>query len=373
MSGTSHEELQMIRDAASRLVQETVRVGVPAERDMTSQAWSLAVESGWLALGFGEADGGLDGSDAALCALTEELGRGLLVGSYVLGELLPGWLVSGARSSAVRNGLVTSIVDGERSLALADAEAGWRGCAGNVGTQATRRGERWIVNGNKVGAWATPATRSWLLTARSEPADPESLMLILVPRGSAGLCESAGRTIDGGTATDLALKAVEVSEEQVLCSPHCDARTHRDACWDRAALLTAAECLGIMQALIARTVEYLAARKQFGQPLLKLQVLRHRLADMALARLRAEALVSHLTGPGAGAGHADRTRWIAATMAKALEGARFVAEQAVQLHGGMGVSEEVPVGRYLRRVLALEATFGSPDYHRGRFVTTRTG
>ncbi|MFO1427758.1 MAG: acyl-CoA dehydrogenase family protein [Steroidobacteraceae bacterium] len=124
----------------------------------------------------------------------------------------------------------------------------------------------------------------------------------------------------------------------------------------------------MIAALQALTAGYLGARKQFGQPLARQQVLRHRMADVALAGLRARALTAHLEQVFAALAPAERTRRASAAIAKALEGVRYAAEQAVQLHGGMGVSAELPIGRYLRRVLALEATLGSADHHRARYL-----
>jgi alkylation response protein AidB-like acyl-CoA dehydrogenase len=231
--------------------------------------------------------------------------------------------------------------------------------------------DTWVLNGEKSCVWVGSASSELLVSAVTE-AEPSEVLLLTVPRaavqGGAGYA-----SIDGGMVLECRFVQLTVPHESVLAGPGDGFASARVQAWDLVLLATAAESLGMMRALLKRTAEYLSERKQFGQPLAKFQALRHRMADMALACFRAQALIQHVAGHFEVLLPAPRTALVAAACNKAMQGARFVAEQSVQLHGGMGVSAEVPVGKYLKRVLALEATLGGADFHRGRFAARGSG
>jgi alkylation response protein AidB-like acyl-CoA dehydrogenase len=363
------EEQQILRDSAARLVREAIAKELPTERDASAAVWTMAADMGWLALAFDEADGGLSGAAPDICALALELGRGLLVGSYIVGTVLPARLVAAAPASALRTALLEDLISGTRSLAFADAELLTRGTGSNVSMQATRAQDNWFLDGTKTNVWSGEQTRTLLVSAVTTGAQPQEL-LITVLLDTPGLAVREFPTIDGGRALKCTFANVAVAQSQVLMPPSASVRERRDAAWELASVAMVAECVGMMKALIERTAEYLQSRKQFGQPLARFQVLRHRMAEMALVCRRAEVLGERVARQFAMLECRHRTRLVSAACVKGIGGARFVAEQALQLHGGMGVSAEVPVGRYLRRILALEATFGTADHHRARFQET---
>ena len=363
------EEQRLLRDSAVRLVRDVCANGLPTERDPTAAVWTLAIEMGWPALAFEEAAGGLSGAAPEICALVSELGRGLLVGSYIVGTVLPGRAVAAAPPSALRAALLEGLISGTRSLSFADIEPASRGASSNVATRATAAAENWILDGAKTNVWSVEQTRTLLVSAVTTGARPEELLLT-VPLGAPGLTQREFPTIDGGRALECTFSSVTVPPTQVLMPPDARVREVREGAWELACVAMVAECVGMMQALLERTAQHLQSRKQFGQPLARFQVLRHRMADMALVCRRAEVLGDRVARQFALLERLERKRLVAAACVKALVGARFVAEQAVQLHGGMGASAEVPVGRYLRRILALEATFGAADHHRARFQET---
>jgi alkylation response protein AidB-like acyl-CoA dehydrogenase len=360
------DELQMIRDAAARVVRDATASGIPAGRDMNAATWRAAVESGWTALLVAESDGGLGGGAVELCVLVEELGRGLQVGSLLMSDALAAQWLAAAPASAVRGALIDTILGGARSIAVADSEPRQRGAPLPPQLRARATGDDWLLDGLKSNVWIS----ALLVSAVTDGAQPEWI-LVQVPR----VAVQAGAefdTIDGGRAINCQFAGTAVARESVLIGPDAGFAATRVRAWDMVLLATAAECLGMMKSLLQRTAHYLSERKQFGSPLATFQVLRHRLADMALASLRAEALVAHTARHMTEVSAQQRVTLVAATLSKSLQGVRFVAEQAVQLHGGMGVSAEVPVGRYLRRVIALEATMGSADFHRSRFEQSST-
>ena len=197
--------------------------------------------------------------------------------------------------------------------------------------------------------------------------DCEGIALFLLPRTLAGLALDAHAAIDGSTTLLLHLRDVEVGDDCLLAEHGFPAAERAVACG-----LTAwcAEAVGAMDALLAATIDYTRTRAQFGRPLAANQAVRHRLADMAVALEEARSLALKATLSG-GAARPDRARTIAAARVKVGRSARYVAEQAVQLHGGMGVTEELRIGAYLRRLLVLNAMFGSPEDQLRRHVSLR--
>jgi alkylation response protein AidB-like acyl-CoA dehydrogenase len=260
--------------------------------------------------------------------------------------------------------LLEGLLAGARSLALVDRPPIDRTVPTSAPVHARSGAAGWTVDGEASSVWLGERTESLLVVAATASG---AEILLFVPRGTPGLRLREFATVDGGRGAHCALEQVRVSTDAVLIAEDADFASLRRRGWDLALLMQCAECIGITRALLQRTAEYLAARKQFNQPLAKFQVLRHRLADVALGRLRAEALLALAIERFQSVSAVERQRLVAAATCKALQSARFAAEQAVHLHGGMGVSEEVPVGRYLRRVLALEATLGTPEFHMARF------
>jgi alkylation response protein AidB-like acyl-CoA dehydrogenase len=364
---TCNDELQMLRESATQVAADVTARGVPVTRDVDT-VWTQAADLGWLAVPFDEADGGLGGGAPEIYTLTTELGRSLLVGSYVMGSVLPGRMIAAAPASELRTRLIGELIAGTRSLALADAEPGTRGACPPVSLRAQADGDGWRLDGAKAGIWIDGHTRELLVSAASGPEGAAELLLV-VPLEAPGLALRRFETIDGGQAAEATLSGVKVPASAVLAPPGAGVRSLREAAWDLACVASMGECVGIMKALLLRTAEYLQSRKQFGQPLAKFQVLRHRMADMALASRRAETLADNVAEYFAVL-DGTRTREVAAACIKGLDGARYVGEQSIQLHGGMGLTAELPVGRYLRRVIALQATLGFTEHHRARYQST---
>jgi alkylation response protein AidB-like acyl-CoA dehydrogenase len=358
------EDQQLVRDSAARLVRDATARQWPHERDATGSVWSSITDLGWLALPFDEADGGLGGSIADVCALAVELGRGLMVGSYTINAVLAGRLVAGSPAGELRNSLLADILAGSRVVALADSEPRARGGFEAAKLQASATGGGWSLEGAKTNIWICPETRKLLVSADS---GGEGELLALIGLDTPGLTLREFPTVDAGRALECRFTNVGIPASAVVAAPGAGVSEIRAAAWDYASVVMVAECVGMMKSLIERTAAHIQSRKQFGKPLAAFQVLRHRMADMALQARRAEVLADRVATQFASFGAPERSRLVAAACVKALGGLRFGAEQAIQLHGGMGMSAELPIGRYLRRSMALEATFGSPDHHRSRF------
>jgi alkylation response protein AidB-like acyl-CoA dehydrogenase len=326
--------------------------------------WESIADMGWLALAVEEQDGGLGGSLADLCALAVELGRGLMVGSYTIGSILPGRFIAAAPVTDLRSSLLTALVSGSRALAVADTRVTGRDARARLNARPGQLPGSWVLDGARTNVWAVAETRKLLVCAESGAEGPT---LAIVELDSPGVAAREFSTADAGHALDCVFTGVRVPESAVLAHPGEYVSGIREGAWDFASVVMVAECVGMMKSLIERTAEHLRTRKQFGKPLAQFQVLRHRMADMALLARRAEVLGDRVARQFATFDPAERSRLVAAACAKGLAGLRFVAEQSIQLHGGMGMSAELPVGRYLRRSIALEATFGSAEQHRIRF------
>jgi len=326
---------------------------------MDDASWGDVIDAGLTALLVPEADGGLGLGASELCIVVEELGKGLLAGAFVYTSLVPALLISAAGDGPVRESLLERIVAGDRRIALADSEHGSRGVWDNIVTAARPEGEVYVLNGGKTNVCISAGTLSLLVTARVA----DRVGLFVVPMDSDGVQVRAFDTLDQGRAADASFSDVKINAEGYLPL----SGSARDEAWDLALLAVVAECIGHMKTLQRLTADYISERKQFGQPLSRFQALRHRMADMALARMAAEALMARVATQFAALSAGERRQLVAAACAKALGGARYVAEQAVHLHGGMGVTEEVVVGRYLRRLLALETMCGPVSYFRAQF------
>ncbi len=353
------EEQQMIRDAVAHLVRDAISNGISPARDMDAALWGIAVDSGLAALTVAEDDGGLGLGATELCLVTEELGRGLLAGSFIWTTVVPSLLVGAAGDGELRHSMLEEIASGERTVTLADSETHWRGIYDRTAATATRTSEGHILNGKKINVCLCEHARTFLMTAQTDGR----IDVFVVPASAAGLEMRVFDTLDAGQAAEVSFKNVMVAPDHCLQLGDRGQQIRQQA-WDLGLLGVAAECVGIMKSLIRLTADYLIERKQFGQPLARFQVLRHQMADMALARMSAEALMVRAAVQFASLSASDRTRLVAATCSKAFAGAKFVAERAVHLHGGMGITKEVPIGYFLRRILALEALCGSADYFR---------
>ncbi len=356
------EEQRLLRDSVERLVADTSSIEerrriAASTADESAASWKRYAELGWLALPIAETHGGLGGGARDVAILMEAFGRGLVLSPYLSTVVLGAGLIAEAGSEAQRATLLPSVASGDARLAFAYAERGGRFDLGTVETHAERSGPDWVLNGHKIAVVDGPSAGQWIVSARSD----RGLGLFLVPAGTAGADMREHARLGGGRAGDLTLSNVTLPATARL-GDGADARPAIAAVVDRALGALCAEAVGMMDYLLHATVDYTKMREQFGRPLSANQVVRHRLADMAMAceEARAITLVATLQADAP-----PRPRGRAASGAKAKVGtcARFVAEQAVQLHGAMGVTDELDIGLYLRRVMMFETLFGGTAHH----------
>ncbi len=368
------EEQLAIQDTLRRFIAkdygfEHRRATAKSADGFDRQAWATFAEFGILALPFPEDMGGLNGNGVDTMLVMEMLGRGLALEPYIATVVLCGGLIRDAGNTAQQESIIGGIAGGERLLALAHYEANGRYDLAHVTTTATANGgdanSGWKLNGAKVVALGAPAADTLVVSAKTA----KGISLFLVDAKAAGVRLRAYPTQDGARAGDVKLVNVEVNAEALIGSDGGGLPLVERAV-DYANAALCAEAVGIMSALNEVTLEYLKTRKQFGVPIGKFQALQHRMADTVVATEQARSMAINAAVRVDSADAAERSRTVAAAKAYVSAQARFVGQQAVQLHGGMGVTDELNVAHYFKRLTMIGLTFGDADYQLGKFSDT---
>ena len=368
MDLTLSDEQRLLRESADRFVGETCtaehRRKTAAEPNGFSAAiWKQFAELGWLALPIAEEHGGLGGGAIEVGILMEAFGRGLVSEPYLSTVVLGARLLGICGSDAQKQALLPKVADGSLYLAFAHAERAARFDLAAVETTATKTPNGFQLNGHKIAVLDGQAANQIIVSARLVSANGSSgkLCLFLVPARTPGMSTHDFPRLGGGHACSLDLRDVHLPADSLL-GDGGDALPAIEAVVDRAMAALGAEAVGIMQTLLDTTLEYTKIRKQFGRPLSANQVIRHRLADMAMQcdEARSLALRAALM---ADAEPIARSRAASGAKARIGKCARFVAEQSVQLHGAMGVTEELDIGLYFKRLLAFDTLFGGSAHH----------
>jgi len=368
MDLTPSDEQRLLRESADRFVNETYTAdhrrrvaGDPL--GFSAEIWKQFAELGWLALPIAEAHGGLGGGAVEVGLLMEAFGRGLVSEPYLSTVVIGASLISECGTDAQKQALLPDIADGSLVLAFAHSERQARFDLADVRTTAKKTPNGWHLDGNKTAVLDGNAAGQIIVSASVDDGSGKfgKLCLFLVPQGTRGLASRDYPRLGGGRACNLELSGVQLPADALL-GDGGDALPAIEAVIDRAMAALGAEAVGIMQTLLDQTLEYTKIRKQFGRPLSANQVIRHRLADMAMQcdEARSMALRAALM---ADAEPIARSRAASGAKAKIGKCARFVAEQSVQLHGAMGVTEELDVGSYFKRLLAFDTLFGGSAHH----------
>jgi alkylation response protein AidB-like acyl-CoA dehydrogenase len=368
MDLTLSDEQRMLRESADRFVGETYtadhrRKLANDPLGFSADIWKQFAELGWLALPIPEGYGGLGGGAIEIGILMEAFGRGLVSEPYLSTVVIGAALISECGSEAQKQALLPKVADGSLYLAFAHSERAARFDLADVATIAKQTPEGWRLDGRKTAVLDGNAAGQIIVSARIANGNgtASKLCLFLVPHATPGLTLRDFPRLGGGRACNIELKDVRLPADAVL-GDGSDALPAIEAIVDRAMAALGAEAVGIMQTLLDQTLEYTKIRKQFGRPLSANQVIRHRLADMAMQcdEARSMALRAALM---ADAEPVARSRAASGAKAKIGKCARFVAEQSVQLHGAMGVTEELDIGSYFKRLLAFDTLFGGSAHH----------
>jgi len=368
MDLTLSDEQRLLRESAERFVAEVFTAD--HRRRMANDplgysrdVWKQFAELGWLALPIAESHGGLGGGAMETSILMEAFGRGLVSEPYLSTVIMSAALIERCASETQKQSLLPAIADGSLTLAFAHSERAARFDLTRVGTSAAKTPDGWRLNGAKIAVIDGTSAARLIVSARvtGNVSGAGNLCLFLVPPDAAGVTLHDFRRLGGGRGCNLDLKDVHLPADALL-GDGADTLAAVEEVVDRAMAALGAEAVGIMQTLLDSTLEYTKIRKQFGRPLAANQVIKHRLADMAMQtdEARSMALRASLMIE---AEPTARSRAASAAKAKIGKCARFVAEQSVQLHGGMGVTEELDIGAYFKRLVAFDTLFGGSAHH----------
>jgi alkylation response protein AidB-like acyl-CoA dehydrogenase len=364
------EEQRLLGDAAGRFIAgryslEARRAILQSREGFSRDIWREFADLGWLGLAVPEQFGGLGTGAVETSIVMESLGRALVVEPYLSTAVIATSLIAELGSEQQKSEMLPAIAEGKSILAFAQAEPQARFALDDVTTKAARAGSTWRLSGQKSIVLAAPWADTLLVTARisGSQRDRAGIGVFVVPAKAAGLSASDYQTLDGARASNLVLKDTPAA----LLGANEDALPAIEKAADHAIAAMASEAIGCMQVLLDATIAYTKQRIQFGKPLADNQVLRHRMASMVVKLEEARASALHAV-INADAEPLARGRAASSAKVKVGRAGRFVAEQAVQLHGGMGVTEELNVGLYFKRLMAIDVIFGSPEFHLQRHV-----
>jgi alkylation response protein AidB-like acyl-CoA dehydrogenase len=368
MDLTLSDEQRLLRESVDRFIAETYdadhrRRSAGDPLGFSAKIWKQFADLGWLALPIDEAYGGLGAGAVETGILMEAFGRGLVAEPYLSTVVIGAALVAECGSEAQKQAILPKVADGSLFLALAHSERAARFDLAKVETTAAKMPDGWRLDGHKTAVLDGNAAGEIIVSARVADNNGASgkLAVFLVPADTPGLSLRDYARLGGGRACNLDLTGVRLAADALL-GDGGDALPAIEAVVDRAMAALGSEAVGIMQTLLDTTLEYTKIRKQFGRPLSANQVIRHRLADMAMHCDEARSIALR-AAVMADAEPVARGRAASGAKAKIGKCARFVAEQAVQLHGAMGVTEELDIGSYFKRLLAFDTLFGGSAHH----------
>jgi pimeloyl-CoA dehydrogenase small subunit len=368
------DEQRLLRDSVDRLLADhygfAQRRGYLAEPEGWSSAlWSRYAEQGLLGLPFAEEHGGFGGGAIDVMLVMEAFGRVLALEPYLATVVLGGTALRLAGNAAQQSALLPQVADGSVTLAFAHGERQARYDLTDVLTTAKPTARGWVLDGAKsVVAHGDGADRL-MVSARiaGERNDPDGIGLFLVDAKANGVARRAYPMRDGTRAAEIALNGVEVARDDVLGEPG-NALPIIERVVEAGIAATSAEAVGAMETMHAMTLDYLKTRQQFGKPIGQNQVLQHRSAEMLIALEQGRSMAMLAAMMIDEPDPEERAHNIAMAKVGVGQASRFIAQNAVQLHGGIGMTEEYAVGHYFRRCMVIEHMFGDTTYHLSRLA-----
>jgi len=369
------EEQQMVRDSIARFVQDdydwdTRKAIVASEKGLSADNWKLFAELGWLSIPFAEEHGGFGGNIVDLSVVMEELGKGLVVEPYFPTVVLFGGLIARAGNDAQRAEWLPRVIGGDVLGGFAYVERQSRFALHDCLTTATPSGDGVVLNGEKVVVFNGEQADHLVVLARTsgEQSDRTGLSLFIVEASAAGIDKMNYPMMDGQRVANVTFKDVALPADALL-GEEGNALAVVEALVDEAIIALASEAVGIMGVLNTKTLEYAKTREQFGVAIGSYQALQHRMVDTMMAyeqckSLLFKALCEYKQEPAMAA------ETIHALKVLIDRNAKHVFGEAIQIHGGMGMTDELDIGHYAKRLMMINTTFGDANFHRNRFVET---
>jgi len=363
------EEQQMLVDSVARFVQndydfETRRKHAASELGYSADNWKMFAELGWLSVPFAEENGGFGGTAVDVMLVMEALGRGLITEPFVPTVILGGRLVEILGSAEQKEAILGPVIMGEVQLALAYDEYAARGNPACVATRAEQSGDGYVLSGAKVMVMNGHAADKLLVTARTSGgvADQDGVSVFLVDPKAAGVEITVFPCMEGGKAANIAFNGAQAE----LLGEVGQALPALEVVLDEAIIAMGAEAVGAMEVTYKTTVEYCKTRKQFGLPIGKFQVLQHRMVEMFMAHELTQSTM-YMAGLRNLEGGDIAKKAASAFKVQVGKAGRYIGQQAVQLHGGMGMTDELNIGYFFKRLTAIDALLGNRDYHLTRY------
>ena len=374
MDFTFNEEQTLIQDQVDQFVQkeydwETRQSLSNSDLGFGEDNWKKFAELGWLGISVSEESGGFGGSAIESMLIMEAFGKGLVVEPFLETMIMSGGILDNHGSDQQKSSILEPAIAGEMQLALAYAEPQSRFNLSDVVTEAKEEGENFILNGYKSVVMNGPSAEKIIVSARTSGSqmEEEGISLFIVDAASEGLNRTNYKTVDGKRASDITIENLSVPKENIIGQINSGFKI-LDSAIDTAILAISAEAVGAMEVLYKTTVEYTKTREQFGTAIGKFQVLQHRMVDMFMEYEQCKSLLYMATMKHE-EGSADAKKAISGLKYQVGKAGKFIGQQAVQLHGGMGVTDELNVGHYFKRLTTVGTIFGNTDYHLKKYTS----
>jgi alkylation response protein AidB-like acyl-CoA dehydrogenase len=367
------EEQDMVRDGLSRMVRETYgwetrNEAIASKAGWRPEVWAQLAELGILGMPFGEDVGGFGGGAVDSMIVMEEFGKGLVVEPFVPTVVCAGGFLKHAGTDAQREEHLSAIIDGSRIFAFAYAEPRGRFNYADLETTAKKSGDSYVLNGHKAVVIGAPWASHLVVTARTGGAqrDAQGVSVFLVDKAASGVVTRDYETVDGRRASEVYFENVSVPAD-ALIGDEGGALPLIELVTDEAIAALCAEACGAMKTAHGMTVEYSRQRKQFGVPIGSFQVLQHRMVDM-YTQYEQSVSLSYLATLKLSADEQERKRTVSAAKVGVGQAARYIGQEAVQIHGGNGVTDEYAIGHYFKRLTVFDTEFGNVDHHMKRHI-----
>ena len=367
------EEQDMVRDGLSRLVREQYgaeerRALIASDAGWSTAIWGQLAELGILGMSFSEEDGGFGGGAVDSMVVMEEFGKGLVVEPFVPSVVCAGGFLKHAGTAAQKEEHIGGIVSGERVFAFAYAEPRGRYDLANIETTAKKDGGDYILNGHKAVVIGAPWANHLVVTARTggSQTDKEGISVFVVDKSADGITTRDYATVDGRRASEVYFESVRVPAD-ALIGEEGNALPLIERVTDEAIAAQCAEACGAMKVAHAMTLDYAKQRKQFGVPIASFQVLQHRMVDM-YTEYECSVSMTYLATLRLDADERTRKQAVSAAKVRVAQAAHHVGQEAIQIHGGNGMTDEYAIGHYFKRLTIFDSEFGNIDHHMKRHI-----
>ena len=372
MDFSFNEEQTLIQRQVAQFIQrdyewEKRQALAKSELGFSSENWKIFADLGWLGISLSEESGGFGGSALETMIIMEEFGKGLVVEPFLETIVLCAGLIDSCGNKDQKSEILKKVISGEMHLALGFVEPQSRFNLADVITEAKKKGDGFVLNGFKSVVMNGPSATNIIISARisGKQSEEEGISLFVIDPKLEGVSLRNYPTVDGRRASEITLENVDVSSSCLLAEEGKGFKELEKAI-DSATLAICAEAIGAMEVLYKTTVEYTKIRKQFGQAIGKFQVLQHRMVDMFMEYEQSKSLLYMATIKQAEKAE-DSKKAISGLKYQVGKAAKFIGQQAVQLHGGMGVTDELNVGHFFKRLTTIITIFGNTDYHLKRY------